>query len=70
MDIGSAREELDIKYSGETLNLGFNGKYFVETLQVMNSEKIKAFIKSEKSPCLIEGDDDPGFMSVIMPMKI
>jgi len=70
MDIGNAKEELEINYSGEPLNLGFNGKYFVEALQVMNSEKIKAYINTEKSPCLIEGDDDPGFTSIIMPMKI
>lgn len=70
MDIGSAKEELPINYNGEELNLGFNGKYFVESLQVMNSTKIKAYINTEKSPCLIEGDDDPGFMSIIMPMKI
>lgn len=70
MDIGNAKEELPINYIGDTLTLGFNGKYFVEALQVMNSEKIKAYINTEKSPCLIEGDDDPGFMSIIMPMKI
>ena len=70
MDIGNAKEELPVNYSGETLTLGFNGKYFVEALQVMNSEKVKAYINTEKSPCLIEGDDDPGFMSIIMPMKI
>ncbi len=70
MDIGNAKEELPINYAGDTLTLGFNGKYFVEALQVMNSEKIKAYINNEKSPCLIEGDDDPGFMSIIMPMKI
>jgi DNA polymerase-3 subunit beta len=70
MDIGSAKEELIINYKGDDLILGFNGKYFVESLQVMNSNKIKAYINNEKSPCLIEGNDDPGFMSIIMPMKI
>lgn len=70
MDIGNAKEELNINYEGENLNLGFNGKYFIESLQVMNSSKIKAYINTEKSPCLIEGEDDPGFMSIIMPMKI
>lgn len=70
MDIGSAKEELLINYDGEELNLGFNGKYFVEALQVMTSEKIKAYINTAKSPCLVEGEDDRGFMSVIMPMKI
>jgi len=70
MDIGSAKEEIDIVYKGENMNLGFNGKYFVETMQVMKSKKIKAYLSSEKSPCLIEGDEDPGFMSIVMPMKI
>ncbi len=70
MDIGSGKEEIEIDYKGENIALGFNGKYFVESLQVMNSERIKAFINSESSPCLIEGEDDTGFVSVIMPMKI
>jgi DNA polymerase-3 subunit beta len=70
MDIGSGKEEIAISYQGENMNLGFNGKYFVETMQVMKSEKIKAFLNSEKSPCLIEGDEDPGFMSIVMPMKL
>ncbi|MBA3013534.1 MAG: DNA polymerase III subunit beta, partial [Desulfobulbaceae bacterium] len=70
IDIGNAKEELAINYSGTEMNLGFNGKYFVEAIQVMNSNKVKAYINSEKSPCLIEGDDDPGFMTIIMPMKI
>lgn len=70
MDIGSGQEEIEIEYKGEEIKLGFNGKYFVEALQVMSSEKIKAYISSEKSPCLIEADDDPGFMGIIMPMAI
>ena len=70
MDIGSGQEEIAIKFSGEELKLGFNGKYFVEALQVMNSVCIKAYLSSEKSPCLIEADDDPGFMGIIMPMAI
>jgi DNA polymerase-3 subunit beta len=70
MDIGSGQEEIAIQFKGEDIKLGFNGKYFVEALQVMNSEKIKAYLSSEKSPCLIEADDDPGFMGIIMPMAI
>ncbi|MFU8819719.1 MAG: DNA polymerase III subunit beta [Desulfurivibrio sp.] len=70
MDYGSAKEEVPVKYEGEAMELGFNGKYFYESLQVMVSEKIKAYINSEESPCLIQGDSDPGYLSVIMPMKI
>jgi DNA polymerase-3 subunit beta len=70
LDIGSAKDELEIAYKDKEMNLGFNGKYFIEALQVMESETVKAYINSEESPCLIQGDDDPGYLSVIMPMKI
>jgi len=70
MDIGSAKDEINITYDDSPLKLGFNGKYFIETLQVMSSDTIKAYINSEESPCMIQGDDDPGFFSIIMPMKI
>lgn len=70
MDIGNAKDQINIDYSGEPLNLGFNGKYFVEALNVMNSEIVKVYINSEESPCLISGDEDPGYLAVIMPMKL
>ena len=70
MDFGNAKDEMDVNYQGEPLELGFNCRYFIDTLQVMRSEKIRAYINSDQSPCLIEGDEDPGFISIIMPMKI
>ena len=70
MDYGNATDKLKINYSGDPLNLGFNCRYFIDTLQVMNSESIKAFINYDQSPCLIEADNDQGFLSIIMPMKI
>lgn len=70
MDIGNAKDEIYIEYPYEPLQLAFNGRYFVDVLQVMKSKKIKTYISSEKSPCLIQGNDDSGFLSIIMPMQI
>jgi len=70
MDFGNAKDEMAINYSGEPLDLGFNCRYFIDTLQVMRSGTIKAYVNSDQSPCLIEGEDDQGFVSIIMPMKI
>jgi DNA polymerase-3 subunit beta len=70
MDYGNAKDEMEIKYTGEPLELGFNCRYFIDTLQVMRSDMVKAYVNSDQSPCLIEGDDDQGFISIIMPMKI
>ena len=69
-DIGSAKDEFNIKYNGDPLSLGFNCRYLIETLQVMEGNIIKAVINSDESPCLIISDDDEGFSSIVMPMKL
>lgn len=70
MDVGNAKEDILVNYEGEEIKLGFNGKYFIETLSVMKSEKIKLFISSNESPCMIISDNDPEFISIIMPMHL
>ncbi len=69
-DFGSAKDNMDVEYSGEPLTLGFNCRYFIDALQVMEGEIIEACINSNESPCLITSDDDEGFISIIMPMKL
>jgi len=69
-DFGSAKDDLNVEYSGDPLTLGFNCRYFIDALQVMEGEVIEACISSDESPCLISSDDDEGFLSIIMPMKL
>lgn len=69
-DLGNARDVQSIEYNGTPLTLGFNCRYFLETLQVMECETIQAYINSNNSPCLIRSDDDKGFISIIMPMQL
>ena len=70
VELGNAKDEQDIVYTGEPLILGFNCRYFIETLQVMECESIQAYINSNNSPCLIKSDKDEGFLSIIMPMQL
>lgn len=70
MDFGNATDELKIEYKGEDISLGFNCRYFIETLQAMRADKIRVYIATDQSPCLIRSEEDKGFLSVIMPMKI
>ncbi len=69
-DFGSARDEIAIEYGGEELSMGFNCRYFMEALQVMEGENIQASIDSNESPCLITSEEDEGFLGIIMPMKL
>jgi DNA polymerase-3 subunit beta len=69
-DLGNAKDVLPILYDGQPLTLGFNCRYFIETLQVMDCETVEAYINSNSSPCLMKSDEDQGFISIIMPMQL
>ena len=69
-DFGSAKDEIEVEYTGEPLSLGFNCRYFIESLQVMEGSTVTASINTQESPCMITSDDDIGFLSIIMPMKL
>ncbi|CAN2041371.1 Beta sliding clamp [Candidatus Magnetomoraceae bacterium gMMP-15] len=69
-ELGDSKEDISAEFNGEEFKAAFNPKYFIECLNAMRSETVKISIKDADSHCLIEGEDDPHFLSVIMPMKI
>ena len=69
-DIGESKEDMDIEYKGGSITVMFNPKFFIETLNVMDDERIILNITDEEKPCLIEGEEDKTYLSVIMPMRI
>ena len=69
-DIGNANDKIDVEYNGDELSLYFNGRYFIDSLNVLSCENVKLFISSERSPCFIQSTEEEGFLSVIMPMKL
>lgn len=69
-DMGEAREELDVEYSGEPLEIGFNFKYLLESLAVMKSEKLEFHLKDRLSPGILREVGQQNHTYVIMPMRI
>jgi DNA polymerase-3 subunit beta len=69
-DLGDAREELDMTYRGPEISIGFNAKYIIDILQVMNDEFVSLHLKDNLSPGLIEAEKNKEFFSVIMPMRL
>ncbi len=68
--IGQAEEKVEIGYSGEPFEMAFNARYLIEVLQVMNSETVELSFNDEDSPIVVEGEDDRGFVALIMPMSL
>lgn len=69
-DIGESKEDMAIGYDGKAMEIAFNPRYFIDTLNVINEDKIILYVKDEEKPCLIESETDKSFLSVIMPMRI
>ena len=70
-DLGEGVEEIAVDYTGENLIVGFNGRYLIEMLSVLEEEqKISFLLKDESSPCLIQAEKDQDFSYVVMPMRI
>ena len=69
-DIGESREVIPVRYNGDSLEIAFNPRYFVDSVTHMKSDDVIVRLNDEATPCVLEGEKDPGFLSVIMPMRI
>lgn len=69
-EIGESKEDMFINYNGDNVEAMFNPRFFIETINVIDDEKILLSISTGEKPCLIEAENDKTYLSVIMPMKI
>lgn len=69
-DLGDAQENLEVEYNKERLEAGFNSRYFIDVLQAMDSDMVELGFIDNSSPCLVKGDEDKGFLGLIMPMRL
>ena len=69
-DLGEAKDELAIEYSGEALTLGFNARYLLDVLNAMTSERVAFELKDQLSPTLLRPEGDDSYRCVVMPMRI
>jgi DNA polymerase III subunit beta len=65
-----AKEELEIDYNGDAIDIGFNVTYLMDALANMSVEMIKIELQDGNASALITAPDQPGFKYVVMPMRI
>ena len=51
--VGSMNEEIDIKKSGKDIMIGFNPKFLIDALKVIDDEEIDVYMVNPKEPCFI-----------------
>jgi len=65
-----AKEELEIDYGGDSIEIGFNVTYLIDALTNMGQEMVKLELQDTNSSVLITVPEQAGFKYVVMPMRI
>ena len=66
----SAEEDLNVKYEGPAMEIGFNIGYLLDVLGVIDTEEVLLSFFGEESSCLINEPGNNSETYVIMPMRL
>lgn len=66
--IGSMNENIDIEKSGKDIMIGFNPKFLIDALKVIDEENINIYLVNAKAPCFIRDEEDK-YTYLILPVN-
>ena len=66
--IGSMNEDIDIDKEGKDILIGFNPKFFIDALRVIDEEEVTLYMVNPKAPCFIK-DDEESYIYLILPVN-
>lgn len=66
--IGSMNEEIDIQKEGKDILIGFNPKFFIDALRVIDEEEVTLYMVNPKAPCFIKNEEET-FIYLILPVN-
>ena len=69
-EAGSASEELEVKYGGGDLEIGFNSRYLLDIAQQIEGEGAQFALADAASPTLVRDVADASALYVLMPMRV
>ena len=65
-----AEEELEVEYSGEDIEIGFNVNYLLDALGAIDSDTVSVSVQDSNSSCLLREPDSDESRFVVMPMRL
>lgn len=66
--LGSMNEEIDIEKQGKDLMIGFNPKFLIDALRVIDEETIDLYMVNPKAPCIIKNSEE-NYIYLILPVN-
>ena len=65
-----AEDEVEVKYQGAELEIGFNVSYLMDALSALHGEQVRITLTDSNSSCLIRQPDNDICRYVVMPMRL
>jgi len=66
--VGSMDEEIDIQKEGKDLMIGFNPKFLIDALRVIEDEEVDLYMVNPKAPCFIRNPEE-SYIYLILPVN-
>lgn len=66
--LGSMNEDVDINKEGKDIMIGFNPKFLIDALRVIDEEEISIYLVNSKAPAFIR-DEDGNYIYLILPVN-
>ena len=66
--MGSMNEDIDIAKEGKDIMIGFNPKFLIDALKVIDDEQISIYLVNPKAPCFIRNDEE-SYIYLILPVN-
>jgi DNA polymerase-3 subunit beta len=65
-----AEEEIEVSYSGDELEVGFNVNYLLDSLAAIDGQEVELGLTDSNSSCLIRSPGNSSARYVVMPMRL
>lgn len=69
-EYGNVEENVDITKTGEDIKIGFNSKYILDVLKVIDTQNITLNFIGKNNPCFLKEEDNDNFIYMILPVRI
>ena len=67
--LGSMNEDIDIEKQGKDLMIGFNPKFLIDALRVIDDEEVDLYMVNPKAPCFIKNEEQ-SYIYLILPVSL
>lgn len=66
--LGSMRDEIMVNQFGKDIMIGFNPRFMIEALRVIDDEEVQLYTINAKAPCFIK-DQNESYIYLILPVN-